>query len=179
MTLPEPTRTLWKQHHEAIDRIATAPGGESRTMLGGGSVLAAQWRPRQGEARMQAMTRGKRRAARGIEIVTEWDPDERKWLEEFLGAIKARHAETVKDVVIYGSKARGDWNKDSDIDILLILADEHEDERESVENLAYDLSVTADALPLVTTKTEGEWKQLGEAGAAFHRSVERDGVSVL
>lgn len=125
------------------------------------------------------MTRGKRRGARGIEIVAEWDPDERKWLEEFLGAIKARHAETVKDVVIYGSKARGDWNKDSDIDILLILADEHEDERESVENLAYDLSVTADALPLVTTKTEGEWKQLGDAGAAFHRSVERDGVSVL
>lgn len=127
------------------------------------------------------MARGKLRGARGVEIVAEWDPDERKWLEEFLGAIKTRHAETVKDVVIYGSKARGDWNKDSDsdIDILLILADEHEDERESVENLAYDLSVTADALPLVTTKTEGEWKQLGEAGAAFHRSVERDGVSVL
>lgn len=35
MTLPEPSRTLWKQHHEAIDRIATAPGGGSRTMPGG------------------------------------------------------------------------------------------------------------------------------------------------
>ena len=125
------------------------------------------------------MKRGKRRGPRGTEIAAKWDPDERKWLEEFLGAIKSRHAETVKDVVIYGSKARGDWHKDSDIDVLLILADEGEGERESVENLAYDLSVTADALPLVTTKTEGEWKQLGEAKAAFHRAVERDGVSVL
>ncbi len=134
---------------------------------------------KQGNARMESMTRGKHRGRRGIEIATEWDPDERKWLEEFLGAIKTGHAETVKDVVIYGSKARGDWHRDSDIDILLILADEGKDERESVENLAYDLSVTADALPLVTTKTEGEWQELGEAGASFHRAVERDGVSVL
>ena len=128
---------------------------------------------------MEAMRRRKRRGLRGIEIAAEWDPDERKWLEEFLGAVRSRYAGAVKDVVIYGSKARGDWNKDSDIDVLLILADEREGERESVEDLAYGLSVTADALPLVTTKTEGEWKQLGEAAAAFHRSVERDGVSVL
>ena len=46
MTLPEPARTLWNRHHEAIDRIARAPGGESRTMLGGGSVLAARWHHR-------------------------------------------------------------------------------------------------------------------------------------
>ena len=136
-------------------------------------------RVKQSDARMEPMRRRKRRGPRGIEIAAEWDPDERRWLEEFLGAIKTRHAEAVKDVVIYGSKARGDWNRDSDIDVLLILADERQGDRESVENLAYDLSVTADALPLVTTKTEGEWKQLGETGAAFHRSVERDGVSVL
>ena len=125
------------------------------------------------------VTRQKRERRRGIAIAEEWDPDERKWLGEFIGAIKARHAEAVKDVIIYGSKAKGDWNKDSDIDVLLILTDEREGERESVETLAYELSVTADALPLVTTKTESEWKQLGESGAAFHRSVERDGVSVL
>ncbi len=47
MTLPEPARTLWKQHRKAIDRIATASGGESRTMLGGGSVLASRWHHRE------------------------------------------------------------------------------------------------------------------------------------
>ena len=47
MDLPEPARTLWKRHREAIERIAAAPGAESRTMLGGGSVLAARWRHRE------------------------------------------------------------------------------------------------------------------------------------
>ena len=114
---------------------------------------------------------------RGREIVAEWDPDERAWLEAFRTTIRTRHAGTVKDIVIYGSKARGDRHADSDIDVLLILANDAADQREALEDLAYDLSVTADALPLLTTKTEKEWN--GEAGTAFHRAVERDGVSVL
>ena len=79
--------------------------------------------------------------------------------------------------MIYGSKARGDWHRDSDIDVLVVLADDREGERESIEILAYDLSVTADALPLLTTKTESEWKQLGDSG--FGRSINREGLSVL
>ena len=37
--------------------------------------------------------------------------------------MRARHAEVVQDVIVYGSKARGDWNDDSDIDVLVIVAD--------------------------------------------------------
>lgn len=124
-------------------------------------------------------TMGKRQRGRrsGREIVSAWDPDERSWLEAFRTAIKSKHAGAVKDIVIYGSKARGDWHEDSDIDVLLIVANDAAEQRETLENLAYDLSVTADALPLLTTKTEAEWN--GEAGTAFHRAVERDGVSVL
>ena len=114
---------------------------------------------------------------RGRGIVAEWDPDERNWLEAFRTAIRTKHAGAVKDIVIYGSKARGDWHEDSDIDVLLILTNDAAEQREALENLAYDLSVTADALPLLTTKTEEEWN--GEADTAFHRAVERDGVSVL
>ena len=37
--------------------------------------------------------------------------------------MRARHAEVVQDVIVYGSKARGDWHDDSDIDVLIIVAD--------------------------------------------------------
>ena len=113
----------------------------------------------------------------GPEIVAEWDPDERNWLKAFQTAIRSKHAKAVKDIVIYGSKARGDWHKDSDIDVLLILTNEAAGQRETIENLAYDLSVTADALPLLTTLTENEWDR--ESGTGFQRAIERDGVSVL
>ena len=102
---------------------------------------------------------GKDRGRAGRRISTDWDPDERKWLDDFLAAIRNGHAGGVKDIVIYGSKARGDWHKDSDIDVLLILSDEAGEQKKPLENMAYDLSVTADALPYITTKTEGEWRR--------------------
>ena len=43
MKLREPAASLWKKHHEAVRRISSAPGGESRLLMGGGSVLAAEW----------------------------------------------------------------------------------------------------------------------------------------
>ena len=43
MKLREPAASLWKKHHEAVRRISNAPGGESRLLMGGGSVLAAEW----------------------------------------------------------------------------------------------------------------------------------------
>lgn len=47
MKLPEPARTLWTRHREAIEQIATTPGAESRIMLGGGTLLAARWNHRE------------------------------------------------------------------------------------------------------------------------------------
>ena len=43
MKLREPAASLWKKHHKAVRRISNAPGGESRLLMGGGSVLAAEW----------------------------------------------------------------------------------------------------------------------------------------
>ena len=123
------------------------------------------------------MTQAKARRKLSREIIERWDPDEQKWLEEFQTAVRKQYANAVKDIVIYGSKARGDWHKDSDIDVLLILANDGAGQRETIETLAYDLSVTADALPLLMTLTEEEWCR--QSGTAFWRAVERDGVSVL
>ena len=110
--------------------------------------------------------------------VAGWAPAERKWLAEFVAAVGARHAEVVQDVIVYGSKARGDWTDDSDIDVLVIVADGTAERHNALFDLAYDLSVTAEALPAILTRTESEWRQLGEEDSPLHRGIERDGFSV-
>ena len=110
--------------------------------------------------------------------VAGWTPAERKWLAEFVAAVRARHAEVVQDVIVYGSKARGDWNDDSDIDVLVIVADGAAERRKALRHLAYDLSLTAEALPAILTRTESEWQQLGEEDSPLRRGIERDGFSV-
>ena len=46
---------------------------------------------------------------------------EQTWLDEYRQALKERHAGVVVRMVIYGSKARGDAQADSDLDVLIIV----------------------------------------------------------
>ena len=110
--------------------------------------------------------------------VAGWAPAERKWLAEFVAAVRTRHAEVVQDVIVYGSKARGDWHDDSDIDVLVIVAASAAERREALSNLPYDLSVTANALPAILTRIESEWRQLGKEDSPLRRGIERGGFSV-
>ena len=103
---------------------------------------------------------------------------ERRWLAEFVAGVRARHAEVVQDVIVYRSKACGDWNDDSDIDVLVIVADGGAARREALRKLASRLSATTDALPTILTRTDSEWRQLGDADPPLRGGTERDGFSV-
>ena len=87
-------------------------------------------------------------------------------------AVRARHAEVVQDVIVYGSKACADWNDNSDIDVLVIVADGGAARREALRKLASRLSATTDALPTILTRTESEWRQLGDADSPLRRGIE-------
>ena len=50
-----------------------------------------------------------------------WHPEERKWLEELRDTIHEQHQDSVNQVTLFGSKARGDWHSESDIDVLIII----------------------------------------------------------
>ena len=47
--------------------------------------------------------------------------EERIWLEAYQKALKAQFADLIKDLIIFGSKARGSSNEDSDLDVLIII----------------------------------------------------------
>ena len=120
-----------------------------------------------------------RRQMPAKKLSARWDSDERRWLDDFLSGVRTQFADAVRDVVIYGSKARGDWHEASDIDVLIILADEREGEEEGVKRLGYGLSVMRDALPCLVAWTEAEWEKLGRRDSGLHEAVEREGISVL
>lgn len=48
----------------------------------------------------------------------------RNYLQEYLTVLKDKFKNHLLSVILFGSVARGQWNKESDIDLLLILADE-------------------------------------------------------
>ena len=107
-------------------------------------------------------------------------PEEREWLDQFREMLATRvFAGVVVNMVLYGSKARGDAREDSDIDILLVVGDAAAHLKRPLRQLAHELAATSYALPSIVAYTEAEWTRLGRLGSPFRAAVERDGVQVL
>ncbi len=50
-------------------------------------------------------------------------PEERKALEDFVDAVRAHYGVRLHDILVFGSRARGDNRDDSDVDLAIVLND--------------------------------------------------------
>ena len=92
---------------------------------------------------------------------------------------RRRHTASVVDVVIYSSKARGDWHEESDLDVLAMLTDETEKgEEKAINTLSYEFDTWSAVLPSVWTIRAAEWQKLAEEGSPWRRAIERDGFCI-
>jgi predicted nucleotidyltransferase len=104
---------------------------------------------------------------------------EQQWLDAYRQALRDQFADAVEQVLIYGSKARGDASPDSDLDVLLIVSDDAEVMKRPMRGLGHLLAAATDVVPSIMAYTRREWDQRKRSGSLFRRNVERDGVRVL
>jgi predicted nucleotidyltransferase len=90
----------------------------------------------------------------------------RKRLSEALG-------QPVK-VIMYGSQARGDASKYSDIDLLVILPSLDDDTRRLVSDIAWEVGFDAGKLISTIPETKEEWQRL--VASPFYQNVKREGI---
>lgn len=79
------------------------------------------------------------------------------------------------DIILFGSCAKGRVNKNSDIDICVIL--ETHDKRESVRNMLLEINYDVD-LDIVIYTPE-EWEQHKEDKSTFAGIINKTGVSLI
>jgi len=98
-------------------------------------------------------------------------------LNEFKDALNKKAGREVKSVTLFGSKARGDCKRGSDIDMLAIVRNRKKAElaiyaiiAQILEKYYVDLSVV--------TYTEGEFKNCYRKGSLFLREIEREGKAL-
>lgn len=110
-------------------------------------------------------------------LARDWPEDDRAWLMKFIERIRTAYPNSVKDLIIYGSMARGDWHPDSDIDVLMVLHNQHHGDEERIEQEGHQLTVGHKTLASILSMTESQWDD--RTGTSFHNEVTRDGVKVL
>jgi predicted nucleotidyltransferase len=97
-------------------------------------------------------------------------------------AVKSKEVfgEKLDSVILYGSYARGDYDSESDIDVM-IIADINTDEIRNYEELLFDYSFEMDlkydivlSIMIKDKKTFEQWKEL-----PFYKNVIREGINYV
>ncbi len=85
----------------------------------------------------------------------------------------------VEDVILFGSKARGEATRDSDIDLLILTRDRLSwPQRDQITNMLFDLQLEMGVLLSVLVVSVEEWNEGLYQVMPIREEIERDGVLV-
>lgn len=91
----------------------------------------------------------------------------------FAREVRRRLGTHVKDLRLFGSRARGDAQPYSDYDMLVIVDRRSPDIRDAILEIEVDLIDRYEALVTSIVRTEDEWKQ--RQGTPLALNIEREG----
>lgn len=111
-------------------------------------------------------------------MTTWWRlPDnERQAVNAIIHGLVARPEFGVLDLILFGSKARGDDTIDSDIDIAVVVAQETNPIRDAIWRLGARVSLEYDVLFNLFVIDQERWQFMREKGFPLARNIEREGI---
>ncbi|MBC8181134.1 nucleotidyltransferase domain-containing protein [candidate division KSB1 bacterium] len=101
---------------------------------------------------------------------------DKRVLEEFVVYLQKSITDQVELVALFGSKARGDSQKDSDIDVLVILSKEDRKLRREILKHAARLSLKYDVLLSPRVIGAERWEKM--RGFSLYQNVEQEATGL-
>jgi predicted nucleotidyltransferase len=99
--------------------------------------------------------------------------------EELLQAIKKTVQAFVPEaeVILYGSRARGDAEPESDWDLLVLTEEPLElKEKDKIREALYRLELETDEVLVAFYRSKADWNSPRQKVTAFYENVEREGL---
>ena len=104
-----------------------------------------------------------------------------KEIQEFIKAIQQLLGTRLKKAILYGSYARGDYNKKSDVDIMILTDmsfEEIEDYRDKISDIAYDIELSTGIILSPVIKNIEKYNSRVNF-VPFYKNVEKEGVVLV
>jgi len=101
-------------------------------------------------------------------------------LQEFKNAVTEGLSHTVKLIKVFGSRARGDAEEWSDLDVLIVVKGDSPSIEEKIREIRYETMWRYDFRPLISLLllSEEEYADLARLRTGLWRNIEREGVTL-
>jgi predicted nucleotidyltransferase len=99
-------------------------------------------------------------------------------VRDLRGRLARRFGKRLREMRLFGSHARGDYEPDSDVDVLVVINGLEPSERSEVFHLAWECFEAHELLLAPLALSTSEWAELQARELLIAREVERDGVAV-
>jgi len=103
------------------------------------------------------------------------DP-ERRALHEFCAAVRDRFGARVRELALFGSRARGEGDEESDVDVLVVVDDLTGAEGRETAHLAGDALTNHDVLLSPFVVSTARMAELRDRERLIAREIARDAV---
>ncbi len=103
---------------------------------------------------------------------------EKQVLENFKKQLYRKYPNEILDIIMYGSKARGESGPESDIDILIVMGSNDWRLGDEVRDIGYNLDDSIDYRLSIQVISESHYNYLLEHNFQFVQNISRDGISI-
>lgn len=104
--------------------------------------------------------------------------NEKRAIEDFINKVSSSY--NFRKVILFGSKARSDFNTYSDIDLLIITLEQiNNNDRWKLSDITSDISIDYEVALNCVYCNENEWKSNDIVYQQLKNNIERDGVEIV
>jgi len=111
-----------------------------------------------------------------LDFLTE---GERQTLTEFLHGLRRRFDGQVREVILFGSRARGEAGPESDMDVVVVLRDVDLAASKGVRHLAVEVWLKHGIYVSTRVWSQAHWRRLGQLRTLLYQNIRRDGIDLL
>jgi len=113
------------------------------------------------------------------DLLLHLQTSDRAAIMEYISRIQKRFPDRILAVTLFGSKARGDADDDSDIDLLVLVDAEDDGLRDELWRIASRVSLDRNVVisPRVFGRTR--WAEIRRIRMPLYRAIQADGVPLM
>lgn len=104
--------------------------------------------------------------------------EDRQVLDELREQLLSRLPGLVRYIILFGSRARGGAQKDSDMDVLIVLDHSVPDVLQQIRAIRYEIMQRRQFRPLISllVLSDREWQELPRHSAGLSHNIQREGI---